>query len=173
MPELPEVETAVRDLRRKLSGRTIVRARVRWPRTIAEPSARAFESQIRGLRITALTRRGKFLVFHLARNVPNVRAGVEPLHERMYLLVHLRMTGGFRVEPSSAPRDKHMHVLFQLNDGREVRFRDPRKFGRMWLVDDPERVVGKLGPEPMQLSANEFVNLFENRRGRLKPLLLD
>lgn len=173
MPELPEVETTVRDLRRKLSGRTIVRARVRWPRTIAEPSASAFESQIRGLRITALTRRGKFLVFHLARNVPNVRAGVEPLHERMYLLVHLRMTGGFRVEPSSAPRDKHMHVLFQLNDGREVRFRDPRKFGRMWLVDDHERVVGKLGPEPMQLSANEFVNLFENRRGRLKPLLLD
>ncbi len=174
MPELPEVETAVRDLRRKLLGRTIVRAQVRWARTIAEPGARAFESKIRGSKIDALTRRGKFLVFHLARNVPpNVRAGVKPVHERMYLLVHLRMTGGFRVDPPSAPRDKHMHVLFQLGDGREVRFRDPRKFGRMWLVDDPARVVGKLGPEPMQLSANDFVNLFESRRGRLKSLLLD
>ncbi len=166
MPELPEVETAVRDLRRKLLGRTIVRAHVRWPRTIAEPSARAFESQIRDLKIATLTRRGKFLVFHLQKGNPRI-APVK------YLLVHLRMTGGFRVDPATAPRDKHMHVLFQLADGREVRFRDPRKFGRMWLVDDPVRVVGKLGPEPMQISANKFADLFEHRRGRLKPLLLD
>ncbi len=164
MPELPEVETMVRDLRAHLRGRVIVGATVRWQRTIAEPSARAFARRIRGHRIVALTRRGKFLIFRLrAHNVPAER----------YLLVHLRMTGSFRIEPHAAPREKHIRVCLRLDDGREARFRDPRKFGRMWLVDDPARVVGKLGPEPLKISARTFHRLFQARRGRLKPLLLD
>src|SRR5574342_827192 len=135
MPELPEVETAVRDLRRHLRGSTIVRATVRWKRTIAQPSPREFVSRIRGHKILDITRRGKFLVFHLARG-----------KARRCLLVHFRMTGGFSIDPFAAPRDPHMHVIFRLNRGRELRFRDPRKFGKMWLVADPrseERRVGK------------------------------
>jgi formamidopyrimidine-DNA glycosylase len=166
MPELPEVETVVRDLRPHVVGRTIVGASVRWPRTIATPSAREFARQIHGFKIIALTRRGKHLVFHLCRDTA-CRAPIR------YLLVHLRMTGGFTIDAGGTPRDKHMHVVLKLNDGREVRFRDTRKFGRMWLVDDPARVTGKLGPEPLEISVKEFAARFERRRGHLKPLLLD
>ena len=166
MPELPEVETVVRDLRPRVVGRTITGATVHWRRTIATPGAREFAREILGFKIVAITRRGKYLVFHLcrgtARRVPT-----------KYLLVHLRMTGGFRLDPRAALRDKHMHVHLQLDDGRELRFRDPRKFGRMWLVDDPALVTAKLGPEPLDISAKEFAARFEKRRGHLKPLLLD
>jgi formamidopyrimidine-DNA glycosylase len=162
MPELPEVETVVRDLRPHLVGRKIASAQVRWKKTIATPSAREFEKTIRGSKITAITRRAKYLIFHL-RSVRNVR----------YLLVHLRMTGGFHLDSPKTPRDKHMHVVLKLNDGYELRFRDTRKFGRMWLVDDPQKVVGQLGPEPLEISPREFHALFEKRRGYLKPVLLD
>ncbi len=167
MPELPEVETVVRDLRRHVVGRTIAAASVYWPRTIAAPGAREFERQIRGLIVLALTRRGKHLVFHLGKPGAVHRVPVK------YLLVHLRMTGGFSIDAPHARRDKHMHVVFRLDDGRQVRFRDPRKFGRMWLVDDPLEVTHKLGPEPLEISEKEFGALFGRRRGNLKPLLLD
>ncbi len=167
MPELPEVETVVRDLRPRVVGRTIVRATVRWQKTIATPSARAFAQQIRDQRVVAITRRAKYLIFHLRA----VRGG--RLAPTQYLLAHLRMTGGFTVEPCAAPRDKHTHVAFALDNGRELRFHDTRKFGRMWLVADPLQVVGKLGPEPLEISARDFHRLFETRRGKLKPLLLD
>jgi len=168
MPELPEVETVVRDLRSHVVGRTIAGASVHWRKTIAAPGACAFARQLRGCKIVALTRRGKFLVFRLrardvARNVSTDK----------YLLAHLRMTGGFRIDSPDVPRDKHMHVILHLDDGRALRFRDPRKFGRRWLVDDPARVTGKLGPEPLEISAKEFAARFERRRGHLKPLLLD
>ncbi len=168
MPELPEVETVVRDLRPRVVGRTITDAAVRWRRTIAAPSAHEFARQIRGCKIAAITRRGKFLVFRLSRH--GVARNDSP---DQYWLVHLRMTGGFRIDPPDAPRDKHVHVCLRLDDGRELRFRDTRKFGRMWLVDDPTRVTGKLGPEPLEISAKEFAARFERRRGHLKPLLLD
>ena len=166
MPELPEVETVVRDLRPHVVGRTIVGATVRWQRTIATPSAHTFTRQIRGLKVVALTRRGKHLVFHLCK-------GTACRVPQKYLLVHLRMTGGFSIDLPNAPSDKHVHVVFNLNDGHEVRFRDTRKFGRMWLVDDPARVTAKLGPEPLEISPKEFAVLFGSRRGHLKPLLLD
>lgn len=176
MPELPEVETIARDLRPLLVGRKIISAQVRWKKTIATPGAREFERVIRGYKFTAITRRAKYLIFHLrsVRNVPNATASVRYASVR-YLLVHLRMTGGFHLDSPKTPRDKHMHVILKLSDGYELRFRDTRKFGRMWLVDDPEPIVGKLGPEPLEISAREFHALFRRakRRGNLKPLLLD
>ncbi len=162
MPELPEVETVVRDLRARLLKRTIVNVTVRWKRTIAVPGARAFAEQMANCRVVGMSRRGKFIVFHLAHGT-----------ETKCLLVHLRMTGGFSIAAPSAPRDQHVHVVFQLDNGRELRFRDTRKFGRMYLVGDPARVVGGLGPEPLEVSARDFAARFESRRGRLKPLLLD
>ncbi|MBI3537759.1 MAG: DNA-formamidopyrimidine glycosylase [Chloroflexi bacterium] len=162
MPELPEVETLVRDLRAQIRGRKIVNAIVRWRRTIALPRAPKFSAQIGDQTITTITRRGKYLVFHLARGA-----------QKKFLLVHLRMTGGFSIDPPSEPRDKHMHVIFQLDDGNELRFRDTRKFGRMWLVDEPARVTEKLGPEPLEISARDFDARVQARRGNLKPLLLE
>ncbi len=161
MPELPEVETLARDLRPHLIGRTIVRAQVYWTRTIAFPGARAFAQQIRQHQIQQITRRGKYLIFHLHGTAPRV------------WLVHLRMTGGFYLTPPHTARDAHTHVIMQLDDGTELRFRDPRKFGRMWLVENPQRVVGALGPEPLEISAADFCARLAQRRGRLKPLLLD
>jgi formamidopyrimidine-DNA glycosylase len=161
MPELPEVETVARDLRPHLIGRAIINARVHWSRTIATPNARAFAQQMRGHRVTNITRRGKYLIFHLHHHAPK------------YWLVHLRMTGGFHLVTPETPRDAHTHVVVQLDNGTELRFRDPRKFGRMWLVDDPQCVIGKLGPEPLEISAREFCARLAQRRGRLKPTLLD
>jgi formamidopyrimidine-DNA glycosylase len=168
VPELPEVETLVRDLRPLLVGRTISGATVHWPRTIATPNAREFVRRIRGCKITAITRRAKYLVFHLVR-----RDGTGKRSTKKYFLVHLRMTGGFGIEVRRTPRDKHEHVVLRIDNGQELRFRDPRKFGRMWLVDEPAQVVGKLGPEPLEIPLREFHMLFEKRRGKLKPLLLD
>ncbi len=162
MPELPEVETTVRDLRPQLVGHTIVGATVHWARSIASPRARQFTTALPGYTIEDITRRGKYLWFHLRQGAAE-----------KCLFVHLRMTGGFRIDAHDAPREKHMHVLIRLDDGRELRFRDPRKFGRMWLVDEQTSVVGKLGPEPMEIGEKEFIARLEGRRGQLKPLLLD
>lgn len=169
MPELPEVETTVRDLRPHLIGRTITRARVHWPRTVAHPDKRAFTRDIVGHTITAITRRGKHLIFHL--HPASKTNPARPMTK--YLLVHLRMTGSFEFHSPRTPRSKHAHIVFSLDDGRELRFHDFRKFGRMWLVDDPELVVGKLGPEPLEMSKSEFIARLRERRGKLKPLLLN
>ena len=166
MPELPEVETIVRDLRPHLIGRTIVSVSVRWTRSIAAPSVRKFTRQMRRHTITAITRRGKFLIFHLRRK------GIQ-MNAPLYLLVHLRMTGGFHLDARATPRDKHVHVCVQLDNGDELRFRDTRKFGRMWLVADPAPIVSRLGPEPLEIPVREFHSRIWKRRGNLKPLLLD
>lgn len=192
MPELPEVETTVRDLRPQLVGRAITRVAVHWERTIAHPDTKAFVRDIVGHTVDEITRRGKFLVFRLdklgkkgsrqkavpgrlAKEGLGIEYAAEPPGDRAtrYLLVHLRMTGGFRFHRPNEARDKHVHVALRLDDGRELRFRDPRKFGRMWLVDDPEIVTGKLGPEPFGITKGEFARRIRQRKGRLKPLLLN
>lgn len=190
MPELPEVETTVRDLRPHLVGRTILRAAVTWDRTVAQPSPNAFKKEIVGYTITAISRRGKYLVFSLQdqsnpahrglQEEPANYAGVahknshnQSTKQPRYLLVHLRMTGQFGFHAPGVKRDKHQHVHLLLDDGRELRFHDFRKFGRWWLVDNPEHVVGKLGPEPLDMTKKEFLTRLRGRRGHIKPLLLN
>jgi formamidopyrimidine-DNA glycosylase len=194
MPELPEVETTVRDLRPHLIGRTIQRARVTWARTVAQPNAKQFTRAIVGYKIAEINRRGKYLVFGLERatrederrrtkeqsatyQIETQFAGKTPQSPNhpitKYLLVHLRMTGQFGFHEPRVKRDKHQHVHLLLDDGRELRFHDFRKFGRWWLVDNPEYVVGKLGPEPLDMSKQEFVARLRVRRGHIKPLLLN
>ncbi|TAH51144.1 MAG: DNA-formamidopyrimidine glycosylase [Chloroflexota bacterium] len=202
MPELPEVETTVRDLRPHLIGRTIQRARVTWERTVAQPNAKQFMRAIVGYKIIGINRRGKYLVFELERpqttdhrrrttddgrnlresaaayqitnqkHVPNEREGSQ-IKNHKFLLVHLRMTGQFGFHEPRVKRDKHQHVHLLLDDGRELRFHDFRKFGRWWLVDNPAQVVGKLGPEPLEMSKREFLKRLRARRGHIKPLLLN
>lgn len=185
MPELPEVETTVRDLRPHLIGRTIQRAAVTWDRTVAHPTPSAFKKEIVGYTIQGITRRGKYLVFELGR--PQTTGDGRQLREpsadyqtnrptdqpTKYLLVHLRMTGQFGFHEPRVKRDKHQHVHLLLDDGRELRFHDFRKFGRWWLVDSPEQVVGKLGPEPLDMTKREFLKRLRERRGHIKPLLLN
>ena len=160
MPELPEVETFARQLRAPLAGRTITRVTLKWPRHIATPSLRQFVRRIRGRRIEAVGRRGKFLVLYLDDGA---------------LLIHLRMSGDLLVARDGAARDKHAHTIFHLDDGSEFRFSDTRKFGRVYLVHRPEEVTGDLGPEPLDdsFTAAKFAARLAAHSRALKPLLLD
>ena len=160
MPELPEVETVVRDLRAAgLAGRRIVRARVFWPKTVAAPSPARFAREIRGRTIQKLSRRGKFIVLELSRGFS--------------LLIHLRMSGHLEVLRGGKPPRRHDRVILTLDNGREVRFEDTRKFGRIWLVRDPDKILGRLGPEPLAISPAAFTAGLAAHARRLKPLLLD
>jgi formamidopyrimidine-DNA glycosylase len=161
MPELPEVETIKRDLRPLLVGRTITGVTVGWEGCVDRPSVRGFCDQVTGRRIEDVGRRGKFLVLSLSG-------------ERT-LLVHLRMTGSLLIENPDDPWETHARLAFRLDDGKELRFVNVRKFGRIYLVRDPAEVLGDLGPEPLEdeFTTDVFRTLLENRRGRIKPLLLN
>ncbi len=162
MPELPEVETVARDLKAaSLVGRRIEAVHVRWPRIIATPAPAVFVERLRGTRIRDVGRRAKYLVL--------------PLDTGDTLLIHLRMTGRLALPPSEHPLDPHEHLILTLDDGRDVRYHDTRKFGRWYLVDDPAQVLGDLGPEPLSeaFTPTWFYNALHARRRQLKPLLLD
>jgi formamidopyrimidine-DNA glycosylase len=162
MPELPEVQTIVDDLRQAgVIGRTLLECRVAWAKTVAGIPVEEFCGRIRGRRVVAIGRRGKF-----------IRAD---LSDGVCLLIHLRMTGRLVLAGPGVPAGRHEHVRFLLDDGRELRFYDPRKFGRIWLVDDPLSVLGALGPEPLaaDFTARTLAACLAGRRRALKPLLLD
>jgi len=162
VPELPEVETIARDLRRAdLPGQTITGTRVLWERSVATPNVMAFRERLVGRTVEAVLRRGKFLRFDLSRDET--------------LLIHLRMTGRLYIVPSRDEVLPHLRISFDLANGRQLRFHDMRKFGRVYLLCDPQSVLGKLGPEPLDeaFSASDFSARLRRRRKMLKPLLLD
>jgi formamidopyrimidine-DNA glycosylase len=167
MPELPEVETVVRQLRegshergRSVVGQTISRVTVKWGRHVAQPSAREFAHCLRGQKILAVSRRGKYLIFHLTHS---------------FLLIHLKMSGDLTVVRDNTPPNKHAHTVFHFQQGGQMRFTDTRKFGRVYLADCAEDVVGHLGPEPLAktFTAQKLAGMLGARRRALKPLLLD
>jgi formamidopyrimidine-DNA glycosylase len=162
MPELPEVETIARDLKSAgIVGKTLSGAHVYWTRTIAEPSVPVFCRLIEKKQVVAVGRRGKYLVMNLAGG--------------WHLLMHLRMSGRLHWVVSEAERLHHEHVVLVFEDGSELRFHDTRKFGRIYLTKDAERLLGRLGPEPLDPGFTPRA-LFERLRGRrrlMKPLLLD
>ena len=162
MPELPEVETVVRDLRSSgLVGRTIHSVRVFWPRTIGTTPVRRFRAELTGRRVNSVERRGKFIVLELSGD--------------RVLLIHLRMTGRLTLSPPDRARDPHEHVIVGLDDERDLRFRDTRKFGRWTLSKRPAAALAALGPEPLAASFtyNRFARRLAGRAGMLKPLLLN
>ena len=160
MPELPEVETVVQGLRGPLVGRTFTGVTVLWPNSIKTPIP-DLEQRLPGQRIEAITRRAKYLQFHLSGGDT--------------LFIHLKMSGDLLVEPESEPCHAHVRTIFGLDNAHELRFKDPRKFGRVYLVADPGQVAGKLGPEPLadDFTLEDFKRLFQRKKGRLKPLLLN
>jgi formamidopyrimidine-DNA glycosylase len=160
MPELPEVETVARGLRQVLVGRTFAGVTVRWPRTIARPAVDQFLRGIVGRRVLAVGRRGKYVRMTL---------------DEGYLLIHLKMSGRLRVVSADEVPDEHVHTIFDLDNGQQLWFRDVRKFGRVYLVDQSEEVTGALGPEPLQdaFTLAAFRDRLSRRSGRLKSLLLN
>ena len=161
MPELPEVETIVRDLESDLQGRVILTATVDWPRTVATSTIEVFQHRIAGQRVEAVGRRGKYVTLRFSSGD--------------WLLIHLKMTGHLQLMSGDAPPGKHVRAVFQLDNGHQLWFRDVRKFGRLHLTRDPEVVLGSLGPEPLadDFTLEAFTAQVRRRRGRLKPLLLN
>ncbi|HSW41720.1 MAG TPA: bifunctional DNA-formamidopyrimidine glycosylase/DNA-(apurinic or apyrimidinic site) lyase [Patescibacteria group bacterium] len=174
MPELPEVETVARDLRELIVGVTITGAAGDWPRTIAShATVDGFAEDVVGRRVEAVGRRAKLVVVELSGGAA--------------LTIHLKMTGQVFVVPATTPRDRHVHLRLALADGREIRFRDIRKFGRVGLwprdpatgavLDGAEgaELFAALGPEPLDdaFTLGALRERLRGRRGRLKPLLLD
>ena len=160
MPELPEVETIVRGLRGPLVGRTFTGVTVLWPNSIKTPIPE-LQQRLPGQRIEAISRRAKYLQFHLS--------------DGDTLFIHLKMSGDLLIEPESEPVHPHIRTIFGLDNHHQLRFKDQRKFGRVYLVTDPGQVVGKLGPEPLadDFSVMDFKALFRPKKGQLKPLLLN
>jgi formamidopyrimidine-DNA glycosylase len=167
MPELPEVETVARDLRRHLlpegggPGPVVAGARVGWVRTLRDEDPARFVDGVRGRRITAIGRRGKQLLLDL--------------DDGSFLTIHLKMTGQLFVVPAGRPTDPYERLALRLDDGRELRFRDIRKFGRVGLYDADDDPFDGVGPEPLDPSftLRAFRARIRGRRARLKPLLVD
>ncbi len=173
MPELPEVETVARDLRPRLVGATIFGARTNWIRTLRSQDPVAFADGVAGRSVLAVGRRGKQLVVELSGDAA--------------LTIHLKMTGQLFVVPADVPEDPYVRLVLELTGGRELRFRDIRKFGKIGLYGrDPvsgdlvEEVGGAavfagVGPEPLDddFTLRDFRKLVRRRKGRLKPLMTD
>jgi len=166
VPELPEVETVVRGLRPRIAGQRIVRLEVRQP-LIVQGSLAGFRRALRRARIERITRRGKYILIELRSS----RNGRRP----SYWVVHLGMTGQLYACSPAAPRLKHTHVVAWLSSGEQLRYCDPRRFGKMLTLADSdlEGYFSHLGPEPFRLSLPRFASLCAGRRAPIKNLLLN
>lgn len=157
MPELPEVENVVRSLRPHIAGKKIIEANIYYPPVLKEED----EAVIMGEVIEDITRRGKYILFHMSRG---------------YLILHLRMTGQLFYEEDLNTVDKHTHVVFKLDDGAYLLYRDVRKFGRFTFVHKDaleEYFKQRLGVEPFSIDSSSFKDMVKKKKGPLKKTLLD
>ena len=164
MPEKPEVITVVRALKQKVLEMTIKDVSVLWDNIIASPTVDEFKTRIKNQTIHDITTRGKWLVFHLDKDV---------------LLIHLRMEGKFTFRKKGDEINKHEHVIFTLDDDIQMRFHDVRKFGKMYLLDKKnylnEIPLKDMGLEYNDINLNEnyLLDKFKNRTIPIKTSLLD
>jgi formamidopyrimidine-DNA glycosylase len=168
MPELPEVETVARGLREALPGRRILAVRLGKTDFIDDPAA--MELRLPGTTVSRIRRLGKNLVVDLVAADGSDSGGAG-----LSLLIHLGMTGQIVIISPDAPVPKHTHVFLSLDDGRELRYTDVRRFGRMAVLasDEQERELGGLGIEPLEISAEEFRARIGSRNSQIKALLLN
>ena len=167
MPELPEVETVARGLQKTIAGRRILGVTLGKTDFIDNPQE--LERELPGQRIQAVERYGKFLLLRLL--APASPSGAE----ESALLVHLGMTGMLLPVATGETRAKHTHVVVLLDDGRELRYVDPRRFGRIaYLVGEViPKELSRFGSDPLEASLPEFVARISGRKARIKALLLD
>jgi formamidopyrimidine-DNA glycosylase len=162
MPELPEVETVVRDLRPALVGRRITTVRV-GKQKLRRPWQSVWSRAVTGKRVEAIVRRGKWIRIDLTGG--------------QALILHLGMTGQLTVADSNAPKPNHTHLVFTLDDGWELRFRDVRRFGSVDLLADRPAaehfLADRLGPEPFDLTGDAFATAVRSSIRSLKAILLD
>lgn len=162
MPELPEVQTVVTLLTQQgIIGSRISGTSVTWPRSIDGMTPALFCRTIVDRTIERIGRRGKYIVIGLTGG--------------MTLLIHLRMSGRLNWIPAGTPRNKHEHVIFELDTNHELRFQDTRKFGRLRLTDRPTEILDRLGIEPLGngFTPDWLIGMLRSRNRQIKPLLLD
>ncbi|MGC2638585.1 MAG: bifunctional DNA-formamidopyrimidine glycosylase/DNA-(apurinic or apyrimidinic site) lyase [Acidobacteriaceae bacterium] len=173
MPELPEVETIAKGVDRRLRGDAIVSA---WFSSHREPFKTPpdqMAAALPGRRIARVRRVGKHIVVDLEAG--RKAAGSRPEtpaagQDSTQLLIHLGMTGQLLVSAADIPLLPHTHAVLGLASGRELRFVDPRRFGRLALLDEPFTGPGR---EPLTISKNDFAGLFRGRRLAIKAALLN
>lgn len=168
MPELPEVETVLRALKDglpSLEGRRIKSVNMIWGGVVPVEQVDIFK-KLQGFKFTQFFRHGKYLMFTL-----------EPADadytKNKILVVHLRMTGRLFIVPDNQAVERHTRFSVRLDEGLSLRFDDPRKFGRVWLVENICQVTDKLGPDALTVSWPDFQKRIDISRRQLKPLLLD
>jgi formamidopyrimidine-DNA glycosylase len=178
MPELPEVETIARGLQKRVAGDAIESV---WlgskPQTMKSPASE-IANTLEHSRILEVHRMGKHIVFELERNGagqahsrPKTRTKAHPLGPRSQWIVHLGMTGRMVVCKSDEPLEKHTHAVAKLASGRELRFVDPRRFGRLSVATQGDFEAG--GVEPLEIDRQPFLNLFHGRNTPIKSALLN
>jgi formamidopyrimidine-DNA glycosylase len=157
MPELPEVETIKSELAPHIIGHAVTGVTLFWQRMVRQPSVEEFCSRLIGQKITGVERRGKYLTFSLTSGEA--------------LIIHLKMTGSLWLKPP----DRFIRAIIHLDGGIKIYFRDPRKFGVMWLVADKNTVASKLGPEPLGagFTSKVLAKALSKRTAPIKALLCD
>lgn len=162
MPELPEVETIVRELHSQIAMRRIKNVKVRLNK-IVRTGPRRLQNLVKNEIVEKVSRRGKFIVISLTNN--------------KYIIIHLKMTGQFLWGNPSEEWPRHVHVGIYFEDGRLLLYRDMRQFGYLLGLSQDEYsewlASQTIGPDPFQISADDFTAMLTNRRGRIKPLLLN
>ena len=164
MPELPEVETVKNKLKKIVQGKTIIDVNILYPNIIEYPTILEFKNQIKNETILDIKRRGKWLMFEL---------------NHYYLLSHLRMEGKYLIRSTKDPIQKHEHVEFVFSDQTTLRYKDVRKFGRMYLYSKEEvwnhKPLNELGLEPWdnQLNENYLKQKYSKKKLPIKTVLLD
>ena len=189
MPELPEVETVVRDLRPHLTGAVIAAVGVS-SKALRRPWQPDWSARLVGRRIESVERRGKWIVLNLASAVgvpplgglpkaqDRLKAELQHREPAGHLVIHLGMTGQLRVHPAGEPVRDHTHLILTLDKDRQLRFRDVRRFGSATLFADAEALErffeqSGLGPEPFGLKAAYFRKALARTSRCLKAVLLD
>jgi formamidopyrimidine-DNA glycosylase len=169
MPELPEVETIRRGLARSVTGKRIEEIEIFDPVLVRQPKVKAFIRRLKGRTITRVARRGKVLLLHL--------------DDGMVWAVHLRMTGRMLYHGKQKPeKDRALRARLTLRGVKtrtEARsylwFSDTRRFGEWYLVSRAEEVplISRMGPEPLEVSRDEFTRRIKEKERQIKALLLD
>jgi len=161
MPELPEVETIKNELAPHILGCTITGITLLWDGIVKAPSIEEFRSRLTGQKITGLSRHGKYLVLNLT--------------DDDLLVVHLKMSGSLLLGRDSTQPPEYTRAVFHLDRGTKIFFRDPRKFGGVWLVRDWKTVAKNLGPEPLEadFTPQVLTQQLRNRKAPIKALLCD
>jgi formamidopyrimidine-DNA glycosylase len=161
MPELPEVETIKNGLLPHLPGRRFTQLSALWAKSIKKPSQQEFSSLLTGSKVDHLSRRGKYLIFRLSNGYK--------------LIIHLRMSGTLLLRKANAAPDPYARVIFDLDDGNQLRFCDVRKLGTIYLVENEESIIKDMGPEPLEPAFTKKVlkKRLAKRTAPIKAVLCD